>query len=71
MPRQILLEREEAPMLQECPKCGKHSLVAQANNEYACIGCNFRRNLSTPSFAEGVSTLFVGAIVGLIILLLL
>jgi ribosomal protein S27AE len=54
--------------LDECPKCGKHSLAQRGNDEYHCLWCGFYRDISHP---EGGGLLIVGAIFVVILMMLL
>lgn len=54
----------------ECPNCGKRALVARTKDEYACLNCNFRKDLSMPQIEGSAGSLLAGAITGLAVLLL-
>lgn len=45
--------------LDECPKCGKHSLAQQGHDKYHCLWCGFYRDISQP---ERRGLLFIAAI---------
>jgi ribosomal protein S27AE len=51
--------------LEECPKCGKHSLAQQGHDKYHCLWCGFYRDISQPS-GEG---LFLAAVIFAVVLL--
>ncbi|NEP55636.1 MAG: hypothetical protein F6K31_01125 [Symploca sp. SIO2G7] len=53
--------------LEECPKCGKHSLAQQAHNKYHCLWCGFYRDISPP---EGRGLLLIATILVLVLLML-
>ncbi len=43
---------ETRNMLDECPKCGKHSLAQQGHDKYHCLWCGFYRDISQPQGGE-------------------
>ena len=71
-PRLIVAEDDDRVVeMPECPNCGKRALVAQTKDKYACIHCNFRRDLSAPSVGRGAGEFLAGGITGIGLLLLL
>ena len=46
--------------LEECPKCGKHSLAQRGEDKYQCLWCGFYRDLSAEP--EGVGMLFMAGV---------
>lgn len=53
--------------LEECPKCGKHSLAQQGHDKYHCLWCGFYRDISSSSGAE----MFLIATLVLLVLIVL
>ncbi len=51
--------------LEECPKCGKHSLAQQGHDKYHCLWCGFYRDISQP---EEEKLFLVGAIFVVVLL---
>jgi ribosomal protein L37E len=38
--------------LEECPKCGKHSLAQRGHDKYQCLWCGFYRDISEPQWGN-------------------
>ena len=53
--------------LEECPKCGKHSLAQQGQDKYHCLWCGFYRDISPP---QGRGLLLMATIIVLVVLVL-
>jgi hypothetical protein len=56
---------EARNMLDEGPKCGKHSLAQQGHDKYHCLGCGFYRDISQP---EGRGLLLVATIFAVVLI---
>ncbi len=54
--------------LEECPKCGKHSLAQQGHDKYHCLWCGFYRDISSSS---GEGMFLIATLVLLILIVLL
>ena len=38
-------ERHQDTHYLECPRCGHHSIVSHAEGKYACLRCNWQRDV--------------------------
>ncbi|MGF1535196.1 MAG: hypothetical protein ACFB4J_01750 [Elainellaceae cyanobacterium] len=59
------------PTATQCPKCGKLSIVAQPDNSYRCLSCDFHRDFSKDKKKEKKSGGLLAILVAVVTLLLL
>ncbi len=42
-------------IVMECPQCGKKTIIQRKTDLYECIGCDFKRDLTTPTVSPNQS----------------
>lgn len=57
------------PEALECPRCGKRVLVKRGENQYHCLWCGFRRDISAPGEFPGFLAVIPAAIIILLLLI--